>query len=148
MGRVWWWWWWWLIAIDKTTKPCAGCLKKIVMLVRTKVQYNLIRLNMNGRRKASEKQRERFQEWKASCEKKNVFTMKCKNLFIINMNNYHLLRVLKAKHSAKSVYFANRQPNTEYRRVNTEKNSAQHTKESCNMNSLAQQCWHLFANII
>lgn len=39
-------------------------------------------------------------------------------------------------------------PTTEYRRVNTEKNSAQHTKESCNMNSLAQQCWHLFANII
>lgn len=46
--------------------------------------------------------------------KKNVFTMKCKNSFIINMNNYHLLRVLNAKHSVKKCLLC--KPNTDARR--------------------------------
>lgn len=67
---------------------------------------------------------------------KNVFTMKCKNSFIINMNEQlSFTKSFKSETFSEKCFFLQADNNPEYRRVKTKKNTHTHTKESCNMNS-------------
>lgn len=90
----------------------------IVTMVRTKraIQFDSLKYARETKTeiKLSKEHRERAREFNRWMKKKyktkqNVFTVKCKNSFIINMNNYHSLRVGKRNiQLEKSLHFAHR----------------------------------------